>query len=206
MENKRGDMVTRACKVFMTKGVKSINMDDIARELGISKKTLYVHFKDKNDLVLASINNFTCQEDLTILAIQNQGLNAIDENLEIKKWVVKSIEGLHPSIMHDLEKYYPEAYEIMQTKRSQVVSQILIANLKKGQQEGLYRTDFNPLLVAQLYIARMESFFVPKYNFNQFGLTELYLESFNLHIRGIASAKGMAYLEEKYHTRITKKK
>ena len=97
--------------VFMKYGIRSVTMDDMARHLGISKKTLYKHVKDKNDLVIQCMKQHQADEKCAMEACIGNELNAIEEMFEISQVIVDQLQNIHPSVMYDLEKYYPEALE-----------------------------------------------------------------------------------------------
>lgn len=184
--------------VFMQYGIKSVNMDDIAKHLNMSKKTLYLYVKHKEDLVRKSVMGHCVMEDQQVRAICQKGLNAIDEQLEIMHWVMDMLRNVHPSIMFDLEKYHPEVYGDMQQHREKAVYECMILNMKKGQSEGLYRKNFNAEAITKFYIARMLMIFDQKiFPSSQWNASELYMELFHYHIRGLASTKGLEVLKEK---------
>ena len=113
VEEKEKEIILAASEVFMRLGIKSVNMDDISRQLGISKKTLYKYVSDKNDLVKKVVQTLMDMEDEAILEIQSKNLNAIEENLEIMKYIVGMLNNLHPSVMFDMEKYHPTVMKDM---------------------------------------------------------------------------------------------
>ncbi|MEY3398786.1 MAG: hypothetical protein RL220_1380 [Bacteroidota bacterium] len=202
MTEKEISLLDSAVKVFMRFGVKSINMDDMARHLGVSKKTLYLHFKDKEDMLARGMRRLCITDDQAVAEICSRGLNAIDESLEIMKFVSAMLRDLHPSIVFDIEKYHPEVYREMMENRQSCIYGIIYGNLKKGQKEGLYRKDMKAEIIAGLYIAKMTSVFDTRLFPNQeFTAAQLYDEFFIYHIRGIASPAGIARLEEKLKTR-----
>lgn len=191
-EQKILDAVT---KVFMQFGIKSVNMDDLARHLSISKKTLYLYFTDKEDLVRKAVASHCTREDADVQSICHKGLNAIDEILEIMQMVIGMLKNIHPSVQYDLQKYHPEVYSAMQENRDRAVFDCLMKNTKKGQREGLYRKDFNAEVINKMYIGRMDLIFDQSiFPHEHFNLTDIYREIFSYHIRGIASEKGLAYL------------
>lgn len=195
-EEKKNIILTQALQVFMRKGIKCISMDDMARELGISKKTLYLHVKDKEELVDLATDVFCEKEDCEINQIIAQNLNAIEESLAIKKWVLSVMKCIHPAVGYDLEKYHPKVSKKMQANRAKNVYKTIFDNIIKGQNEGLYRADLNAEIIAKIYIARMEIFFDENmFPSSTFVISDLYLEAFEYHIRGIASAKGIKLLE-----------
>ncbi|MBL7941876.1 MAG: helix-turn-helix transcriptional regulator [Flavobacteriales bacterium] len=198
MENRESFLLEAATGVFMRYGIKSVNMDDMARHLTVSKKTLYQYFKDKDDLVERAVGGFCTKEVNEIQEICSRGLNAIDESLEIMKWVLGILKNVHASVQFDLEKYYPSVYRKMKVERTRSVFDCMYKNLKKGQKEGLYRKDFHADIIAKIYISRLDLIFDQEvFPETHYKLTELYEEMFRYHINGIASEAGEKYLAEK---------
>jgi TetR/AcrR family transcriptional regulator, cholesterol catabolism regulator len=197
-DSKSQKILTDVTKVFMQFGIKSVNMDDLARHLSISKKTLYLHFTDKEDLVRKAVAAHCTREDQEVQNICLKGLNAIDEMLEIMQMVISILKNIHPSVQYDLQKYHPDVYKAMKDNRDRAVFDCMMLNTKKGQREGYYRKDFNAEVINKVYIGRMDLIFDQSiFPYEQFTLTDLYKEIFSYHIRGIASEKGIAYLEQK---------
>ncbi len=187
-----------AGKVFWTYGIKSVTMDDMAARLGISKKTLYQHVKDKNDLVEKVLQHISERQQCAIDAVLGKGSNAIDELFVISTQLGEQLKGIHPSIHFDLEKYHPEAFRsLVETKRREIYG-CQVANLTRGIAEGVYREGINIPVIATIYIARFDmvfdgSLFPPE----RFNFHEVIWELFRYHVRGIASPKGVKYLEKK---------
>lgn len=191
-------LLEEAAKVFMSCGIKGVTMDDMATRLGISKKTLYQHVKDKNDLVEKVLTQFSEHNRCKITSLLGKGDNAIDELFDIHTSLAVQLRGIHPSIHFDLEKYHPEAFrKLMDGKRAEIYS-CQVANLERGIREGVYRDSFNIAMIATIYIARFDMVFdgglFPPERFN---LNEVIWELFRYHVRGIASPKGIKYLEKK---------
>lgn len=198
-KDERGErLVEEAAKVFWTYGIKSMTMDDMATRLGISKKTLYQHVKDKNDLVekvlLHIANELKCEVEETV----GGGGNAIDELFAITTRVAGQLKDIHPAIHFDLEKYYPEAFRNMVLNKRKEIFEISIANMERGIKEGLYREDLNIAMIATIYIARFDMVFDGElFPPDRFNFDELHWEILRYHVHGIASAKGLKYLEKK---------
>jgi AcrR family transcriptional regulator len=191
-------LVMEAARVFWTYGIKSMTMDDMSTRLGISKKTLYQHVKDKNDLVakvlLHIAEEFKCEIDEEL----EKGLNAIDELYAVTTRVAGQLKGIHPSIHFDLEKYHPEAFRHMVENKRKEIFASMTENMERGIKEGLYREDLNIPMIATIYIARFDMVFDGElFPPEQFNMDDLHWEIFRYHIRGIASAKGLKYLQKK---------
>ncbi len=115
--DKEQQIIADAIKVFMTYGIKSVTMDDVAKHLRMSKKTLYQYVSDKNDLVKKCLDRDCQVTEVLVKEVLSKGLNAIEENFEISKHIVEDLKNIHPSIFYDLEKYYPDAWNTMYTLR-----------------------------------------------------------------------------------------
>ncbi|MBS1580748.1 MAG: TetR/AcrR family transcriptional regulator [Bacteroidetes bacterium] len=192
-------ILDEAAKVFWKYGVKSVTMDDVARHLAISKKTLYQYVADKGDLVLKVLNATSDRFHKEIAGIQAAGLNAIDEMLAIASYIAQETAAFHPSIYYDLAKYYPEACRIMDRGKQVDVVRQITENMEKGIREGLYRDDIHVPLLAKLYVVRFDQAMTAEIGqlMGRYSLAEMNWELFRYHIRGIASKKGLDYLEKK---------
>lgn len=192
------ELLQKILKIYSQFGIKSVTMDDLARELGISKKTLYVHFRDKEDVVdktfLFQIQSHRC--DMDFLEIKRK--NAIDQLLDVSKFLISHTHKVHPSVNYDLMKYFPKTWEKVIAYRNDNISNRIKQNILKGIEEGLYRNDFNIEIIARLYVSRLE-LPVSSDLFRSSGTSvdDFFENLFVYHIRGIASKKGLEYLESK---------
>lgn len=198
MDEKLKEILEKVGEIFMRYGIKSVTMDDLARQLGVSKKTLYKYVSDKRDLVDKTFEVFMEQDKCMIDDICTKGMNAIDELFEISENVTSHIKDIHPSIFYDLQKYYPESWNHFTNYKHDFVCDCIERNLNKGIEEGLFRDNMNVEIIARNYVYRMDDIFNPEiYPPSKFKYAEVYLEIFRYHIRGIASPKGIEYLKEK---------
>jgi len=197
MEQNELEMIQQTMQLFMKLGIKSVTMDDVARHLGISKKTLYKYVTDKNDLV-TQVLDISCKADNAgVQAICDLGLNAIDESHEISKFIIDHIKTMHPSIIFDLQKYHFNAWCEFTSKKKEKINECYISNIEKGIKEGYYRDDINQEIIVKFYTGRFELMFDPElFPPERFNTADIYLEIFRYHIRGIASEKGIKYLEK----------
>lgn len=198
MDLKKKDILEQAHKLFMRFGIKSMTMDDVATQLRVSKKTLYEHFTDKNDMVEQVVAGVCKHHRTAIDAICAKGLNAIDENHEITNFIVGQIGGVHPSVQFDLQKYHPKAWGILEHSEENDRLRCVHSNLEKGIKEGLYRDELDVEVITRLYISRMDSTWDGRvFPTEQFNIKDVLWKHFEYHIRGIASKKGLEYLERK---------
>jgi AcrR family transcriptional regulator len=192
------NILIKARELYMKYGIKSITMDDVAREMGISKKTLYQFVTDKDDLVGKFIENEITQRQVDLFKCFQIGFNAIEELFEISVFMNKLMRDQSPVTEYDLKKYYPHHYQRMvETRRDRMYNYIL-QNLKKGKKEGLYRGDMDEDVIAKLYLSRTENIhFNELFTVEEFTSLKLFTELITYHVRGIATAKGITILETK---------
>ena len=195
----RDQFLQKARELFLKFGIKSITMDDLAKEIRISKKTIYKYVKDKNEVVHDAFQKHIDDINLTIDALHEQyGNNAIDEIFAISNYIIQSIGNFHPSIFFDLEKYYPQTLALYEKNIQQHVQGSIQLNLENGLKQGLFREDLNVPLTARIYLNNVDALLQGKLSdLNQFQFSAMYLDLVRYHIRGIASEKGVQYLKEK---------
>ena len=195
--DKQNKIIRDSVVLFMKFGIRSVSMDDIARELGISKKTLYQYFSNKADLIakileLHEKESLHCFED-------NAGsdVNAIDELIEISRTVSEDLKKYNPSALFDLHKYYPEIIKPFFERRKTAVHNFTAENLKRGIRQGLYRHDLDIEIVSQLYIKKLEGVHEFIFANNEFyTFNKIFNVMFDNHIRGIANTQGLIYYEQ----------
>ncbi len=187
----------KAVDLFLNFGFKSITMDDIARDLAISKKTIYSHFSTKLKLVKASTFYVFEQVNAGICSICTMDQNPIEEIYLIKSLVMEQLKGEKSSPQYQLQKYYPKIFEVLKQKQFESVNECITKNLKNGIEQGFYRKEIDINLITRLYfngimgIKNVELF--PLNIFSNKYLMNSYLE---YHIRAIATEKGLKALNE----------
>lgn len=157
MEKEFYNILERVSSLYIKYGLKSITMDDVARELGISKKTLYNYVTDKKDLIEKSLLHTFEKQRVFLEQVKAKGLNAIQELFEVYKYIDQTIKECNPTMNYDLNKYYPELAEYIRNNKREQMYKSLKENMKKGINEGLFRKNINIEIIARLHIFRMES-------------------------------------------------
>jgi len=184
--------------LYLKYGIKSITMDDIARELGISKKTLYQYVIDKDDLVGKFIDNEIVLRQEEICKCFKIGFNAIEELFEISIFMNKLMRDQNPATDHDLKKYYPQHFQKTVKARREGIYNYILLNLKKGINEGLYRKELDREVIAKLYLWRAENIDLnDMFTVEEFTSIKLFVELLTYHVRGIATEKGIVVLDKK---------
>jgi TetR/AcrR family transcriptional regulator, cholesterol catabolism regulator len=194
METKKTDVIERSTQLFMRFGIKSVTMDDVARELGISKKTLYKYFTDKNELVLGILTAKIELDSNHCISCKNNSENAIDELFHISKFVLEQVGHINPVVFFDLKKYHPEGWELMRNHKWNFILNSIRENTQRGIQEGLFRADLDIEITSRLYVATtdiiMEGSVFP---WPEFKFDKVFSEIIQFHIRGLLNEKGLVY-------------
>lgn len=197
MNKKAEKIIQQVSHLYLKYGIKSVTMDDVARELCVSKKTLYEHFTDKEDLVKKFIKFNIERIEQNFVTSTAKELNAIDTLIEISRMITNFLGEFNPSISYDLQKYYPGIWKMIIDYKKECVFVNVKENLVKGVKEGLYREDLIPDIIAKIYVSRIEASM--DFNFKEstkITPSVLYVELLKYHVRGIASTKGINYFDK----------
>jgi AcrR family transcriptional regulator len=199
MDQKEQEILIQAGELFSKYGIKSMTMDDISRQLGISKKTLYQFVDNKKDLVRKSIQIHINDEQCCMEDVLGCDGNAIDELMMMTKMVSSQMKEMHPSVIFDLKKYHIEAYRCLTDHRDDFIYTNIKRNIEDGMKSGLYRENINPEILTRLYLSMVNIIMDPEVStLKDHSSAEVYTEMVRYHIRGIASSKGREYLKQKF--------
>lgn len=182
--------------LFRRYGIRSVTMTDIAKELGMSKKTLYIHIENKHDLVAKVMKRFILKDKEMCFLIQSKAENALDELLKVSLYTQQQVDDINPSILFDLQKYHRPVWQMLDNFNRKDILEMVENNLKKGVEEGLYRKNLDVSLISRLHISLMpilsnEDLFPA----NIFPTHQLHREFMRYHIHGIVSEKGRKLLK-----------
>lgn len=195
----------KAEELFMRYGIRSVSMDDIAAQLGMSKKTIYQCFADKDELVEAVVNGEIgdMQHDCVGCAVDAR--DAVHEIFLLMEQIANQIRNMNPMVLYDLEKFHFKAYQKFQEHKSKFLYQLIRDNLERGIKEEVYRSDIHVDIIARF---RLEVIMIP-FNMNAFppskyNLLEVTQEIIEHYVYGLASPKGYKLIQ-KYKQERTKK-
>ena len=197
MDEKIDRILSESLRLFMKNGIRSISMDDIAKELGMSKKTIYQYVANKTELVEMVLDFMREKESNVCIDGDITKMNAIDVLLAVSRNVSRQMKDLNPINAYELQKYYPSIYREFILKKRDHVYTTLKKNFEQGIAEGIYRNDLDIDLVARLYIQKLVDVHDPEFLSSvNFGFEKVFQVMFDNHIRGIANAEGLAYYEK----------
>lgn len=189
--NTRDRIRQKADELFMRYGLRSVSMDDIAYALGISKKTIYQFFADKNELVDAVLeetlnyNKENCDKN------RSGSVNAVEEVFMSMEMIEQMFRNMHPSVMYDMQKYHPQAYSRFLKHKNDFLYNVISKNLERGIKEELYRAEIDIEIMSRYRVESMMIPFNPEFFSRQkHNLAEVEQQLIEHYLFGIASLKG----------------
>jgi len=190
-------ILTGSLELFYKAGIKSVTMDDIARHLAISKKTIYQFFTDKNELVVALVKKKMEEDECQMAEIMHQSGDVIEQMINMMKCSEEILSRINPILIHDLQKYHPDAWKIFQQFKADVVIRTLEQLLSAGIEQGYIRPDIDVRVMARMRVNQVELGFntnvFPLAEYSPWKIQHQFLEHFNY---GICTLKGYQLLEQ----------
>lgn len=184
-------IVKGAEELFFKYGIKSVTMDDIAKHLAVSKKTIYQFFEDKNELVETLMKVKLTEDECAFKRIQEESDNMIVEVLNMMKHMGTMFSKVNPSIFYDLQKYHPSAWKHFQQFKSDCIARMIETSIERGMKEGLVRMDINPKVLSRMRIEQVElGFNYEVFPPDKFKLIEVQLAMLDHFLHGMCTLKG----------------
>ncbi|HVS91583.1 MAG TPA: TetR/AcrR family transcriptional regulator [Mucilaginibacter sp.] len=184
-------------ELFLQAGIKSVTMDDIAKHLGMSKKTIYQFFKDKNELVLALVKKRLKDDEDEMSELLAKSGNVIEGMINMMKCSEEIFGRANPVIIHDMQKYHPEAWKEFQNFKSGVIVRTMEQLLSRGIQQGYIRPEVDVKILARMRMMQVEMGFNPQaFPANEFNLWKVQRELMEHFNYGICTMKGYKLLNE----------
>jgi len=191
------EILKTSTDLFLSLGFKSVTMDDISSHLGMSKKTLYSYYKNKEalvlDVTLGIYNNICCG----VVKICQTSNNPIEELYDIKKMVMKSLKGDNSSPIYQLQRYYPKVHNKVKVMQIEYMQERVNDNLERGIEKGLYIPTINKAFVSRIYFIGIQGIkdlnvFPP----SDFPIQQLHDQYLDYHLRGIVTPTGRQILNK----------
>lgn len=181
----------KADELFRRYGIRSVTMDEIATQLGMSKKTIYQYYADKDQLVDAvaideiNYSQECCLKDAAVSE------NAIEEIFRVMEFVEVMFRNMNPSMLHDLEKYHPGGYRKFLEHKNKFLFEMIKKNIERGIKEELYRPEIDTEIMARYRLESMMLVFnTSLFPSSKFNLVKLHKEILEHFLYGLATLKG----------------
>lgn len=196
MEDKK-QFLQKATELFIENGSKTLTMDDMAREFGMSKKTLYQHYRNKEALI-EEVLDFKLNdivEKMQKLDVEVE--NAVERMFCRDEQMEKAVRSNKSMMIKQLIKYYPAIFNKHMINFSEKFTEVLVKNIEKGRKQGVYREDFNAEINAKLFIQMMMSYdSSPIFEVNKINRHDFNIEVMMLYMNAITTEKGKEVLKK----------
>ncbi|MFT7592572.1 MAG: AcrR family transcriptional regulator [bacterium] len=190
-------ILEKSLGLFMRYGIKSVSMDDISREIGVSKKTVYQHVSDKRDLVRQTFERHLNSDEAFCTRMMDETNNPIQQLLNLAKHIVDNFSQMNPSTMFDIQKYYPSCWELFHDHKNKYIQSQVIDNLKLGIKTGHYRPELNVDIISKLYICLIDSTVNPDtFPAKEFDRVSIFVQLFDYHLHAIMTSEGTKYFNK----------
>ncbi|HSJ68994.1 MAG TPA: TetR/AcrR family transcriptional regulator [Anditalea sp.] len=192
-------IIETATEQFMRFGVRSVTMDDIARQAGVSKKTIYQEFSDKNQLVYDTFSR-ALENDKCIMDNFPQLKDGVIEHMTgMATYIRERFGDMNPLVLNEIQRYYPEAWQLFEDFKENHIYEEIVGVLEKGKEEGFFRPEIDTRILAMMRLEQMMFSWDPvKFPPSKFNAVDLQIEIFEHFLFGIFTEKGRkAYLKQK---------
>lgn len=185
-------IISESDKLFCQHGFKSVTMDDLARHLGMSKKTIYTHFRDKNEIVTTVIESKLDIQKCVIKETMQKAENAVHEVLFAVTNIQDLLSNMNPNLFYDLQKYHPKAWLDFKNFRDKVLYETIYNNLVRGMKEGYYRKNIKPEIITRMRLEQIDLIFSnsSEYTNGKYGIAQVMVELTEHFLYGLCSLKG----------------
>ena len=189
----KGRILETAMKAFAERGVKAVRMDDVAQMLGISKRTLYEIYRDKEELLYQGVMHFDQEAKKSMNAFIQQASSVMDIILEAYQRRVLRTGTVNPLFYEDIQKY-PKVTDYLNKEREHAYDQFL-GFLQRGVREGYFRDDINYELVAQMFNA-INTFVMTQHLLSRYSIQQVFANMLLIPLRGICTKKGLQVIDK----------
>ena len=178
-------------ELFFKYGIKSVTMDDIAKHLAVSKKTIYQFYEDKNEMVEMLMTVKLKEDECEFKQIQKDSENVIVEVFNMMKHMGNMFSKINPTIFYDLQKYHPKAWAQFKQFKEDCMAKMVEESITRGIKEGLVRSDLHPKILARLRIQEVEMGFDAEiFPPDKFKLIDVQIAMLDHFLHGICTLKG----------------
>ena len=202
-------IISEAARLFQLHGVRSVTMEDIASGLGISKRTLYECFEDKDHLLCAGIEQHIRDQNKVFHGFILESPDVIVAILRCYQYISENVRKTNISYFKELRKYHPAVYQSVVVKHHEESFRKLVYLIRRGQRAGLFLTSVNPRLVAALFHHRNDVLSSPEHHtslLDEFSVVDIMEALIVPTIRGIATTKGIEVIDNYVHQHINQSK
>lgn len=181
----------------MRYGIKSITMDEIARSMGISKKTIYQHFPDKDEIVYQVAQRHLLEHQTCFMQFQEQSANALEECIAMTNFLRDEVVNMNPAVLYDMQKYHRRSWLLFQEHKEQHMMEGIKRIILRGQEEGVFRSTLNADIIATMRVDQVQQIFNPDvFPPNRFDYAQVHMQLLDHFVSGLLNRRGFEIWEE----------
>ncbi len=184
-------IIEGARELFYRHGIKGVTMDDIAKHLTMSKKTIYQRFNDKDSIVYRCCSDELEKRQCSFEEIAENAPDAISELMSLMKNMGEMFSDMNPNLFYDMQRHHTQAWKMMSDFKEKMILKMVEHNLVRGMREGLYREDINIQVLSRLRIYQVDMGFNPDlFPPSKFNIRDVQLTLLDHYMHGITTLKG----------------
>lgn len=192
-------------ELFFKYGVRAVTMDEVATELGISKKTIYQYFENKEDIIIQVAASFCDRHKEYCTQLCADAQDPIDEQIRMIRYNEELINSMNPALAMEVRKYFPAAWDVLSEFDQEFFYELNVSNIKKGKAMGLYRDDADPEILSAIHCANHDNVIsIEMPQITDRSLTDITQQYVWHFLHGLCTPKGRALLDE-YKTKMRAK-
>ncbi len=196
MEAKK-KILNSAEELFIQYGIRSVTMDDVARDASMSKKTLYQYFDNKDGLVSEVALNHFEKETKEFEGIYDQSTDAIHEILLVSQCLRKHVYRMNPSLLYDMQKYHGKAWDNYLEFKHSTIRGHIERNIERGKKEGYFREELDAKVLSILRVEGVQLVFNTKiFPRGEFDFPSVQMQILDHFVHGLLTDKGRKKYEE----------
>ena len=185
-------IINKSDNLFRTYGLRGVTMDNISSELGMSKKTIYKYFQDKESIATESINFYFSGLISEISRLNKTCKNSIEFSIKLSRFFRSTINDINPLYVKDVKKYYPSLDKIINEYKSKIFFKGVSDNIIRGKKEGYIRKEVDEVILSKLRIEEMEiAFDQDVFPYQEYDFRKVQVQFFDHFMRGILTQKGL---------------
>ena len=188
----------KAQELFFRYGLKAITMDEVAKELGMSKKTLYEHFKNKNEIIIKVTEAYLTHQNIEHQNCTQNAKDAVEELILLMGSLHRIFDNFDVRIINEMQRYYPDAWNIWLEFKENTIMKDIKDNLTKGIKQGLFRQNINIDIIARMRLEQIQLAMDTRYfPSDMYNLAEVNAQLLEQYINGLCTENGHQ-LKQKY--------
>lgn len=188
-------IIERASSLFTENGIKGITMDDLAQYMGMSKRTIYEYFRDKEELIDECVLYLEQLHEQRMKHISDQSENMFELLMRIYQESLMNMQKINKKFIDDIKKYFPEIRERHDRKKEENIRESVLF-FQEGINEGWIKSELNPEILSLIISEEMELLFNGNFSLSsKFSFFDVYKTLFFIFLRGIATNKGMKIID-----------